>query len=62
MGRAGALRDRDPRRVPIAPGAYEAKFSGKYSHRTIDGGIGHNLPQEAPEPFAEAIFDVGGVT
>jgi pimeloyl-ACP methyl ester carboxylesterase len=44
------------------PSAYEAKFSGKYSHRTIDGGIGHNLPQEAPEPFAEAIFDVGGVT
>jgi pimeloyl-ACP methyl ester carboxylesterase len=44
------------------PSAYEAKFSGKYSHRTIDGGIGHNLPQEAPEAFAEAISDVGGVT
>ena len=44
------------------PSAYEAKFSGKYSHRTIDGGIGHNLPQEAPEAFAEAIVDVDGVT
>jgi pimeloyl-ACP methyl ester carboxylesterase len=44
------------------PSAYEAKFSGKYSHRTIDGGIGHNLPQEAPEVFAKAIFDVDGAT
>jgi hypothetical protein len=33
-------------------------FSGKYSHRTIKGGIGHNLPQEAPQAFAEAIIDV----
>jgi pimeloyl-ACP methyl ester carboxylesterase len=40
------------------PSAYAAKFSGKYSHRTIEGGIGHNLPQEAPEAFAEAIVDV----
>jgi pimeloyl-ACP methyl ester carboxylesterase len=38
--------------------AYVKKFSGKYSHRTIEGGIGHNLPQEAPEAFAEAIVDV----
>jgi pimeloyl-ACP methyl ester carboxylesterase len=44
------------------PSIYATKFSGKYSHRTIDGGIGHNLPQEAPEAFAEAISDVGGVT
>jgi pimeloyl-ACP methyl ester carboxylesterase len=44
------------------PRAYEAKFSGKYSHRTIDGGIGHNLPQEAAEAFAEAIVDVGDAT
>jgi pimeloyl-ACP methyl ester carboxylesterase len=40
------------------PSAYAEKFSGTYSHRTIEGGIGHNLPQEAPEAFAEAIADV----
>ena len=40
------------------PGTYGAKFSGKYAHRTISGGIGHNLPQEAPQAFAEAIIDV----
>jgi hypothetical protein len=34
------------------------KFSGKYEHRTITGGIGHNLPQEAPRAFADAILDV----
>ena len=39
------------------PGTYRAKFSGKYAHRTISGGIGHNLPQEAPQAFAEAIID-----
>jgi pimeloyl-ACP methyl ester carboxylesterase len=38
--------------------AYAAKFSGKYSHRTITGGIGHNLPQEAPQAFAQAVVDV----
>ncbi len=43
------------------PGAYANKFSGKYSHRTITGGIGHNLPQEAPRAFAEAIIDVAEV-
>ncbi|TYO67012.1 alpha/beta hydrolase [Bradyrhizobium hipponense] len=40
------------------PSAYAKKFSGRYSHRTIDGGIGHNLPQEAPKAFADAILDV----
>jgi pimeloyl-ACP methyl ester carboxylesterase len=40
------------------PGAYAKKFTGKYEHRTITGGIGHNLPQEAPQAFAEAIVDV----
>jgi pimeloyl-ACP methyl ester carboxylesterase len=40
--------------------AYAKKFSGKYSHRLIDGGIGHNLPQEAPQAFAEAVIDVDG--
>jgi pimeloyl-ACP methyl ester carboxylesterase len=43
------------------PSAYAKKFSGKYSHRTIKGGIGHNLPQEAPRAFAEAIIDVAEV-
>jgi pimeloyl-ACP methyl ester carboxylesterase len=42
------------------PGAYRAKFSGKYAHRTISGGIGHNLPQEAPQAFAQAVVDVDG--
>jgi pimeloyl-ACP methyl ester carboxylesterase len=41
------------------PGAYAEKFSGPYSHRTVEGGIGHNLPQEAPEAFAEAVLEVG---
>jgi len=40
------------------PAAYAKMFSGKYSHRTIKGGIGHNLPQEAPQAFAEAVVDV----
>jgi pimeloyl-ACP methyl ester carboxylesterase len=38
--------------------AYASKFSGKYEHRLIKGGIGHNLPQEAPQAFAQAIVDV----
>jgi pimeloyl-ACP methyl ester carboxylesterase len=42
------------------PSAYAKKFSGKYEHRTITGGIGHNLPQEAPQTFAQAIVDAGG--
>ncbi|MGP0088447.1 MAG: alpha/beta fold hydrolase [Xanthobacteraceae bacterium] len=41
--------------------AYRKLFSGKYSHRFIEGGIGHNLPQEAPQAFAEAVIDVGEV-
>jgi pimeloyl-ACP methyl ester carboxylesterase len=40
------------------PIAYTGKFSGPYEHRTIEGGIGHNLPQEAPEAFAKAVIDV----
>jgi pimeloyl-ACP methyl ester carboxylesterase len=39
------------------PAAYARKFSGRYAHRTIDGGIGHNLPQEAPKAFAAAVLD-----
>ena len=38
--------------------SYAKKFSGKYSHRIIKGGIGHNLPQEAPQAFAQAVVDV----
>ncbi|MBB5458237.1 alpha/beta fold hydrolase [Paraburkholderia sp. Cpub6] len=40
------------------PAAYAKKFTGKYQHRNISGGIGHNLPQEAPKAFADAILDV----
>ena len=40
------------------PSAYAKKFSGKYEHRAIEGGIGHNLPQEAPQAFAQAVVDV----
>ena len=40
------------------PSAYATRFSGKYEHRTIGGGTGHNLPQEAPEAFAKAVVDV----
>jgi pimeloyl-ACP methyl ester carboxylesterase len=40
------------------PAAYAKKFTGKYTHRTIDGGVGHNLPQEAPQAFAQSIMDV----
>jgi pimeloyl-ACP methyl ester carboxylesterase len=42
------------------PSAYAKKFSGRYEHRTIEGGIGHNLPQEAPQAFAQAIIDIAG--
>jgi pimeloyl-ACP methyl ester carboxylesterase len=42
----------------LEPSAYAKMFSGKYSHRTIKGGIGHNLPQEAPQAFAEAVVDI----
>jgi pimeloyl-ACP methyl ester carboxylesterase len=41
------------------PSVYAKQFTGKYSHRMIEGGIGHNLPQEAPEAFAKAVIDVG---
>ncbi|MGZ4808484.1 MAG: alpha/beta fold hydrolase [Thermoanaerobaculia bacterium] len=39
------------------PAAYAKKFSGKYEHRLIEGGVGHNLPQEAPQAFAQAVID-----
>lgn len=40
------------------PSVYAKKFTGTYEHRTVTGGIGHNLPQEAPEAFAQAVLDV----
>jgi pimeloyl-ACP methyl ester carboxylesterase len=40
------------------PAAYTTKFTGRYEHRLIRGGIGHNLPQEAPRDFAQAVVDV----
>jgi pimeloyl-ACP methyl ester carboxylesterase len=40
------------------PQSYAGKFTGKYEHRTIRGGIGHNLPQEAPKEFAQAVTDL----
>jgi pimeloyl-ACP methyl ester carboxylesterase len=42
------------------PSSYAKKFSGKYANRIIKGGVGHNLPQEAPEAFAQAVVDVDG--
>ena len=43
------------------PAAYARQFSGPYAHRQIDGGIGHNLPQEAPQAFAQAVVDVNAL-
>jgi pimeloyl-ACP methyl ester carboxylesterase len=40
------------------PAAYAGKFTGRYEHRLIGGGVGHNLPQEAPQAFARAVMDV----
>ena len=42
------------------PSAYATRFTGKYTHRTISGGVGRNLPQEAPEAFVDAVIDVDG--
>ena len=39
--------------------SYRAKFTARYEHRTITGGVGHNVPQEAPQAFAQAVIDVG---
>ena len=49
----------DANHAPHAdPSVYGKKYVGKYEHRNISGGIGHNLPQEAPEAFAQAVIDV----
>lgn len=44
------------------PAAYAAKFKGKYKHHTLTGGIGHNLPQEAPQAFADAIVEADSLS
>jgi len=46
----------------LEPAAYAPKFTGKSAHRLIKGGIGHNLPQEAPRAFAEAVVEVDGLS
>jgi pimeloyl-ACP methyl ester carboxylesterase len=40
------------------PASYTGKFTGRYTHRLVAGGVGHNLPQEAPQAFAEAVVEV----
>lgn len=44
------------------PAGYARRFTGKYEHRNITGGIGHNLPQEAPKEFAKAVIDADGLS
>lgn len=44
------------------PSKYAGKFKGKYAHHTLTGGVGHNLPQEAPRAFADAIIEVNNFT
>jgi pimeloyl-ACP methyl ester carboxylesterase len=52
----------DANGAPHPPAAaYAKKFSGKYQHRELTGGIGHNLPQEAPQAFAAAVLDAGAL-
>lgn len=45
----------------LEPAAYRDRFTGPYEHRTLSGGIGHNLPQEAPEAFADAVRAVAAL-
>jgi pimeloyl-ACP methyl ester carboxylesterase len=48
----------DANGAPHPPsGTYASRFTGKYAHRVVDGGVGHNLPQEAPDAFAQAVID-----
>ncbi len=42
------------------PNSYAKKFSGRYAHRLLKGGVGHNPPQEAPQAFAEAVIEAAG--
>jgi len=43
------------------PATYAGKFSGRYENRIVKGGVGHNLPQEAPQAFAQAILEVEAI-
>src|SRR5262249_3896681 len=43
------------------PASYRARFTGPYAHRTVTGGVGHNLPQESPATFVQAVLDVAAV-
>ena len=47
--------------IHLDSAAYRNKFAGKYEYCLITGGVGHNLPQEAPKAFAEAIIAVAEV-
>lgn len=49
----------DPFTPPGDGAGYRGRFTGKYAHRTLKG-IGHNVPQEAPEAFAEAVVEIDG--
>ncbi len=40
------------------PAAHAKRFTGKYRHIDVSGGIGHNLPQESPRAFADAVIAV----
>ena len=44
------------------PSGYATRFTGRYEHRTITGGVGHNLPQEAPQPFVDAVLGLSAST
>jgi len=54
------VKSRGPTRGKAEPAAYAKKFTGRYAHRDVTGGIGHNLPQEAPEAFAKAVVEADG--
>ncbi|MEU8254399.1 hypothetical protein AB0C06_09080 [Micromonospora inaquosa] len=42
----------------LEPTVYGKQFTGQYEHRTVGGDVGHNLPQEAPRAFADAVLEV----
>jgi pimeloyl-ACP methyl ester carboxylesterase len=44
----------------LDPAAYARRFTGRYTHRVVTGGIGHNLPEEAPWAFADAVIEIAG--
>ncbi len=53
------VMERNANGAPHArPAAYAGQFTGKYLHRDISGGIGHNLPQDAPRAFADTMLQV----